>query len=152
MLHIVMIGGDGFMNIARGYFITGNTTNPQKTFEGQINNGRIKHLIVATEFGDHSNWDDDDWNFVGNPYPSALDPFAFWQENAIDNQRITDAIYFWNDAGTPGAAYDQYNDYSSWNLTGGIASDNSSKVIDTLNHIGVGQGMMVWLIPLVGIP
>ena len=137
-------GGDGYMDIARGYFITGNTTNPQKTFEGQVNNGHISALIVATDFGDNQNWDDDDWNFVGNPYPSALDPYAFWQENAIDNQRITDAIYFWDDIGTSGGAYDQYNDYASWNLTGGIASDNSPKIIDSLNHIAAGQGFMLW--------
>ena len=139
-----IVGGDGFMNIGRGYFITGNTTNPQKMFNGKINNGDIKTLLVATNFGHHQNWDDDDWNFVGNPYPSALNPFAFWQENAVDHERITDALYFWDDAGTAGAAYDQYNDYSSWNLTGGIASDNSSRIIDSLNHIGVAQGFMVW--------
>lgn len=137
-------GGDGYMDILRGYFITGNTTNPQKTFEGTVNNGHISMQIIATNYGNNQNWNDDDWNFIGNPYPSALDPFAFWQENAVDNARITDALYFWDDAGTQGAAYDQYNDYSSWNLTGGIASDNSALVVDSLNHIGVGQGMMVW--------
>jgi len=137
-------GGDGIMNPMRGYFITGNTTNPQKTFSGKVNNGYYEKPIYATEYGDNINWDDDDWNFISNPYPSALDPFAFWQENAVDNPRITDAIYFWDDAGTLGAAYDQYNDYASWNLTGGIASDNSPLIVDSLNHIGLGQGMMVW--------
>lgn len=137
-------GGDGFMDIARGYFITGNTINPQKTFAGQINNGDYIQTVVATEYGDNTNWNDDDWNFVGNPYPSALDPYAFWQENAIDNSRITDALHFWDDLGIQGAAYDQYNDYASWNLTGGIASDNSSKVISNIDHIASGQGFMIW--------
>ena len=145
-----IFGGDGIMDITRGYFITGNTTNAQKTFSGQVNNGDITKLIFATEYGNNANWNDDDWNFIGNPYPSALDPFAFWQENAVDNQRITDALYFWDDLGLSGGAYDQYNDYSSWNLTGGIASDNSSKIIDTLNHIAVGQGMMVWASDFMG--
>jgi hypothetical protein len=137
-------GGDGFMDVTRGYFITGNTINPQKTFTGQINNGSCSKTIVATEYGNNTNWNDDDWNFVGNPYPSALDPYAFWQENAIDNNRITDALHFWDDLGIQGAAYDQYNDYASWNLTGGIASDNSTKVISNLNHIASGQGFMIW--------
>jgi hypothetical protein len=139
-----IVGGDKIMNPGRGYFITGNTTNPQKTFNGQINNGDISVVIYSTELGDNINWEDDDWNLIGNPYPSALDPYAFWMENAVTNQRITDAIYFWDDKTTPGAAYDQYNDYSSWNLTGGIASDNSSKIVDNLNHIASGQGFMVW--------
>lgn len=137
-------GGDGYMDITRGYFITGNTTNPQKEFIGTINNGDITTTIVATEYGDNINWDDDDWNFVGNPYPSALDPYAFWYENAVNNHRIKDAIHFWDDLGIQGAAYDQYNDYSSWNLTGGISSDNSNKVISNLDHIASGQGFMVW--------
>ena len=137
-------GGDGIMDVMRGYFITGNTTNPQKTFSGKINNGDYSKVVYATNYGNNANWDDDDWNFIGNPYPSALDPVAFWQENAVNNARITDALYFWDDLGLSGGAYDQYNDYSSWNLTGGIASDNSSKIIDNLHHIGVGQGMMIW--------
>jgi len=136
--------GDKIMNPGRGYFITGNTTNPQKTFSGQINNGDISILIYSTEIGDNINWEDDDWNLVGNPYPSAIDPYAFWMENAVNNQRITDAIYFWDDKATPGAAYDQFNDYSSWNLTGGIASDNSTKIVDNLHHIASAQGFMVW--------
>ena len=140
----VIANGDGLMDIGRGYFIHGNTVNPQKTFEGEVNNGDYIVPIVSTEFGHNVNWNDDDWNLVGNPYPSALDPYAFWQENAVDNQRITDALYFWDDLGLSGGAYDQYNDYASWNLTGGIASDNSSKVISTVDHIASGQGFMLW--------
>lgn len=136
--------GDGYMNVGRGYFVPGSAINPQKLFTGTINNGDYDILLTATDIGNNPNWNDDDWNFVGNPYPSALNPFAFWYENAVNNNKITDALYFWDDLGTAGSEYDQYNDYSSWNLTGGIASDNSSKIVSQLNHIASGQGFFVW--------
>jgi hypothetical protein len=132
--------GDGVMDVGRGYFIAGSTHSSRtKRFKGQINNGTIKVAVATTSHGHQPNWNDDDWNLIGNPYPSAIDAQAFWLENAVNNQRIYGAIHFWDDdaAGT----YNQYAEYATWNSLGGVSSLNSSKTPD--GFIASGQGFWV---------
>jgi hypothetical protein len=138
----VITGGDGLMDIGRGYFVPGNIS-PIKTFTGQIFNGDLSVPINTTNLGNPggSNWTDDDWNLIGNPYPSALNATAFWNENAFNNERIINGLYFWDEADTTGG-YNQYSDYASWNLTGGVNSGNSVRV--PTGHIASGQGFWVY--------
>ncbi len=131
---------DGIMDIGRGYFIPGST-NPTRVFTGVPNNGAIQLPIESTGLGDRPDWTGDDWNLIGNPYPSAIDLNLFWQENAINNQRISDAVYFWDDDISGGSGYHHQDDYASWNSFGGTASANSSKV--PLGYVGAGQGFWV---------
>ncbi|WP_417290509.1 T9SS type A sorting domain-containing protein [Corallibacter sp.] len=72
-------------------FTAGDTYNCQ--FEGPFNTGIINTPI-------HYNGDngDNDWNFIGNPYPSAIDADAFFAENA---SVIGGAIYLWSHASPP---------------------------------------------------
>jgi hypothetical protein len=135
----VITGGDEQMNIGKGYFFPGNSS-PEVIFEGRINNGDITTPILTTTLGNNPHWDNDDWNLVGNPYPSGLDAQQFWIENAINNSRITDAIYFWDDNGN-GSGYNQHADYASWNMLGGVNSGNSSRIPD--GSIASGQGFWV---------
>jgi hypothetical protein len=136
---ITIAGGDAQMNTGVGYFAPGNTVS-LRSFTGQVNNGDINVPIYTTNIGSNVNWNNDDWNLVGNPYPSALNAQAFWNENAVNNNRITDAVYFWDDNGS-GSAYNQYADYATWNLLGGVQSGNSSVIPS--GYIGVGQGFWV---------
>ena len=135
----VIAGGDGIMDAGRGYFVPGATIS-SKQFNGEVNNGNISFPIKTTNLGNQAQWDDDDWNLVGNPYPSGLDAAAFWTENAINNSRITDAIYFWDDNNT-GTGYNQNQDYGSWNALGGVNSGNSATIPN--GTIGSGQGFWV---------
>jgi hypothetical protein len=137
----VISGGDGLMDVTGGYFVPGNPT-ALKTYNGTINNGLLYKAISTTSLGNPggTDWADDDWNLLGNPYPSGLSATAFWNENAIDNTRITDALYFWDEADTTGG-YNQNSDYASWNLSGGVNSGNSAK--EPSGNIGSGQGFWV---------
>ena len=135
----VIPGGNGVMNVGKGYFVPGSTTATRE-YEGQVNNGDINVPITITSLGNQIDWNDDDWNLLGNPYPSALDAAAFWTENAVNHSRIMDALYFW-DEGDTNAGYNQYSDYASWNLLGGVNSGNSNKIPN--GHIASGQGFWV---------
>ncbi|MGB1004201.1 MAG: T9SS type A sorting domain-containing protein, partial [Salibacteraceae bacterium] len=137
----VISGGDGIMNVTRGYFIPGDLT-AQRVYSGEVNNGDYSIAIKATNLGNPgtTDWRDDDWNLLGNPYPSALSASAFWQENAIDNNRIRDGLYFWDEADTTGG-YNQDSDYAAWNLGGAVNSGNTAEI--PLGNIASGQGFWV---------
>ncbi len=137
----ILVGGDGLMDVTRGYFIPGNLS-AARIYSGQVNNGDYSTAVVTTTLGNPggTDWADDDWNLVGNPYPSGLSADSFWKENAVLNQRITDALYFWDEADTNGG-YNSTSDYASWNLSGGVESGNSTK--EPLGNIASGQGFWV---------
>jgi hypothetical protein len=136
----VIAGGDGIMDAARGYFVPGAAASTRE-YDGKINNGNITKSVVTTSLGNNPNWDQDDWNLLGNPYPSALNAAAFWNENAVNNTRITDAVYFW-DGGDTTSGYNQHSDYASWNSLGGVNSGNSGTIPS--GHIASGQGFWVY--------
>ncbi len=137
----VITGGDGNMDIARGYFAPGNSV-VTKTYSGKVNNGEITTPISTTNLINPggTNWGDDDWNLIGNPYPSAINAASFWAENAVNNNRIVDALYFWDEADTTGG-YNEDQDYASWNMAGGVNSGNTSEIPQ--GHIASGQGFWV---------
>ena len=137
----VISGGNGVMDPAKGYFTPGNVSST-KAFSGTVNNGDITIPIKTTSLGNPggSGWGDDDWNLVGNPYPSALNATEFWNENAVKNTNIITGLYFWDDTDT-NAAYNQNSDYASWNLSGGVNSGNSNNIPS--GYIGSGQGFWV---------
>tara|TARA_R110002050_G_scaffold97893_3_gene203428 strand:- start:489 stop:3602 length:3114 start_codon:yes stop_codon:yes gene_type:complete len=137
----VISGGDGVMDAGRGYFVPGDVA-PTRSFNGQVNNGTITVPIQATTLGNPggTDWGDDDWNLIGNPYPSAISAASFWSENSLNNARIITGLYFWDEADTAGG-YNQNSDYASWNLAGGVNSGNSSKI--PTGQIASGQGFWV---------
>jgi hypothetical protein len=137
----VISGGDGIMDSGIGYFASGGGNSfIEKSFIGEIQNGDISVSIVTTSLGNNPNWDDDDWNLVGNPYPSKLSAYEFWIENAVNNSKITGGLYFWDDH-NQGSGFNQNAEYASWNLLGGISSNNSNHVPS--DYIAVGQGFWV---------
>ncbi len=85
---------DGNFDIARGYFIPGNTTNPTITFSGsQLNNGPYTFPIYGSDAVTPPSWAGNDWNLVGNPYPSAISVSTFLNTNS---GLITNALYLLN--------------------------------------------------------
>ncbi len=136
----VIAGGDGLMDAGRGYFVPGTTVNT-RVYDGQVNNGDLFISISTTNLGHNPNWDNDDWNLVGNPYPSSLDADAFLLENATNNNRIDGAIYFW-DAGDTTTGYNQHSDYATYNMLGGVRSGNST--VTPGGQIASGQGFWVY--------
>lgn len=114
---------NGYMDIGRGYFSTGTSVSTGlRSFWGQVNNGTYLFPIYSTNLGDKPNWHDDDWNLIGNPYPSPISITDFY---TLNTSVITGGIYWW-DAGT--TTYHEYDDYAVYTLLGGVSSQNSSKV------------------------
>lgn len=133
--HQVINNGDGVMDVARGYFIPGNSNFPTRSYIGEVNNGTLSLPIYLASNPGNVAWAGDDWNLIGNPYPSSLNSNLFWQENA---GKITGALYFWDEIDTGNYSAD---DYASWNPIGVVAGPNSGRTPN--GNIASGQGFWV---------
>ena len=125
---------EGNMNTGRGYSIDGKQIGINTfTFSGKPNNGKISTQIF---FNYGTGVASNDFNLVGNPYPSAIDPIKLIQANT---DVFDGAIYLWThqiDADQGGNF--SSNDYIVYNLAG--SQYNS---VPTPYFISSGQGFMV---------
>lgn len=121
------------------------------TFVGTPNNGNISCPIYHGTMGPGTN--NDKYNLLGNPYPSAVDAQAFLTDPA--NTPIIDGtIYFWTHNSAPSTTYvDPFygdfvinytdSDYASWNSLGAVGSRGTAALSGgTVPNglIGTGQG------------
>ena len=133
--------GDGFddngndwiraslMSPGKGYVIMGptsgsfNNRTESVVFTGKVNNGNVTTPIALTPSSVNAF---DDFNLVGNPYPSAMSADDFINANLTN---ISGTLYFWThkkniSVSNPGP--DTYNysqdDYAMYNLSGGIGT------------------------------
>ncbi|RZJ33192.1 MAG: choice-of-anchor D domain-containing protein, partial [Flavobacterium sp.] len=140
------------MTPAKGYAImapTNVTFSPTATatvsFSGPVNNGLITIPLAQSQNGAAAN---DDFNLIGNPYPSALSGDAFLTQNTITSNQISGTLYFWThnqpiSNSAPGP--NQYNfitaDYAMYTLAGGTASGTGS--LPPSGKIASGAGFFV---------
>lgn len=130
-----------YMIVGKGYDIRGpqdfSTTQYsiyEATFKGIPNNGVV---VVNSE-------DNNSFNLIGNPYPSALNADAFLIKNG---SKITGTIYLWTH-NTPitNLKYSS-DDYAIYNLLGGVGTREalSSGVNQTVpdGSIAAGQAFFV---------
>lgn len=145
------------MTPGKGYIIMGPTSGTfpmtqSVTFTGTVNNG-VKTTAVSLTPGIPT---DDDWNLVGNPYPSAISADAFINANIIGtgsiNQTINGTLYFWThkaDIGAganlgPDALNFSQDDYAVYTLAGGTGTSGSiSGGSKPLGYIASGQAFFV---------
>ena len=112
-------------------------------FYGPFNNGDVTVSIAYNGANG-----DNDWNFIGNPYPCALDFDAFY---AVNSSVIGGAAYLWSHrtgisssaSGNQGFNFSQ-NDYVIINVAGGIGNnfDNGDGNIPN-DYIPSGQGFFI---------
>ncbi len=152
------VNGNETMTIGRGYIVRSPngwpSTNSTLTanFIGVPNNGTITRAITRSTYtggptaGPTSTpitSNDDNWNLIGNPYPSSIDAITFLSANAT---QINNFLDLWTHGNTPAAIADPFyqdyqlnynpNDYLRYNSLGGTQYGFDGK-------IGAGQGFFV---------
>lgn len=129
----VMLPNKGYIVKAPDTFSTNTAlkTNYTANFIGTPNNGTLVAPIskgTNANMGGYIKDEDDEWNLIGNPYPSGIDAKKFL-ENQANTNVIEGTIYIWTNNPQPTAAYkDQFygdyvlnyttQDYASFNKTG----------------------------------
>ncbi len=118
-------------------------------FEGRPNNGEIE-IEVETSTSPTASPDDNNWNLIGNPYPSAIDALKFLQLDNNENL-IEGFVQIWTHHtsinSTASSPYYQnfglnYNDdYLTYNATGPSMSGPSGVTFN--GNIAAGQGFLV---------
>ena len=99
-------------------------------FSGIVNNGVISvNVALSNDENGDEDGDEDDWNLLGNPYPSAISADEFITQNST----INGTLYFWthvDDISIDNPGPDTYNystdDYAMYNFTGGIGTGEAS--------------------------
>ncbi len=118
------------------------------TFEGRFNTGTIDVPVYRND----GSTADKNWNFIGNPYPSAISASAFFAQNLYDastnpSGTLDGAIYYWSQNSPPLATNNgnqTYNfatsDYAVENGSGGTGGGDN---ITPNGFIPSGQGFFI---------
>ena len=154
----------GAMDVGKGYIIkgpNGHSSSPSTfsaTFIGSPNNGEIIQPIERSDYrgggyvynlgGDDLlvTEDDDNWNLIGNPYPSAINATDFLSLPA--NSNIEGAVYLWTH-GTDLSTNNSdsfYQDYAyNYNVADYLVYNASGPSVQNGfdGNIGAGQGFFV---------
>ena len=155
----------GAMTPGKGYIVRGSSsfgmtaTNIPATFTGVPNNGIITTTIsrggnqilsqTGTSGATITNFDDN-WNLVGNPYPSAISATEFLK--ATNNPNIRGFINLWTHGTAPVSTISPFystfaanyssNDYITYNAAG----NNLGPSLGFNGFIAAGQGFFVSMI------
>ncbi|RED48778.1 T9SS type A sorting domain-containing protein [Seonamhaeicola aphaedonensis] len=138
----VMLSGCGYASTHNRVIFESSPGSPKQfiyTFEGPFNNG----IINVPLYRNDSETNDKNWNFIGNPYPSAIDADAFFTANP-DTDGI---IYLWSQNTPPSATANgnevlnfSDSDYAIINSTGESAGGDG---LTPSRFIPSGQGFFV---------
>lgn len=146
----VYAGPGATMTKAKGYAIMTPTSGPFSpsatpvtvTFTGAANNGIIPIKIFESA---NAGSTIDDYNLVGNPYPSAIWANKFINDNGLNT---SGTLYFWTHVAdvsisNPGPSASNFitADYALYNLSGGTASGTGSTI--PTGYIASGQAFFI---------
>jgi len=133
----------GEMVVGVGYTAMAPNTTPfinsqSIVFTGEINNGTIE--VPVNLSADNANTSDD-WNLIGNPYPSAIDANLLLNHPANLNT-LGGSVYFWTHNTSPDGTIYSSDDYAVYTVgTGGIAAVSQGQT--PTGTIASGQGFFV---------
>ncbi len=151
----IMIPGVGYaaMHNPIGFTVVGG--NYEYSFNGALNTGDFTVPIYRND----SEMNDNNWNFIGNPYPSAIDADLFLATNALIDQNVTEypqpagvtdgAIFLWSQNSAPSNNNNgnevlnfAQSDYAIINGTGQTAGGDN---VMPSRFIPSGQGFFITL-------
>ncbi len=133
----------GSMQVGRGYAVEGASTDIQTvSFTGIPNNGDIPISVYYKGIDDLGD-ENDNFNLLGNPYPSALDLDSFLSDPQHNN--VEGTIYLWSHAteisgGNQGEFVTE--DYATYTAgSGGVAAGPDGEI--PLGYLASSQGFMI---------
>ena len=142
-----LAGAAATMIPAKGYAVMGPTNLPSYpatrtiTFSGAVNNGVVRIPMALSANSADAN---DDFNLVGNPYPSSFDASDFISHNT----NMSGTLWFWTHSSpisntAPGPYQNNFitSDYAMFNLSGGTVSANGGA--EPTGFVASGQGFLV---------
>ncbi|WP_282043568.1 GEVED domain-containing protein [Winogradskyella flava] len=154
--HGTWLNTSGNMTLGKGYIVRGllgGSMASTAEFDGTLNNGVIfvpvsRGTWTGADYagiGNTATAEDDNWNLMGNPYPSAISLSDFVGTNFL----IDGTVYFWRHLNPATAAiddpfYENYtynynpNDYLSANILGSTPAGFNGLIAS-------GQGFFVLL-------
>lgn len=143
----VPVGGSTVMNPGVGFIAMGPTTGsfPQTQdiiFNGNVNNGIIETPITLSA---DSSKDYEDWNLIGNPYPSGIDADLLLG-SSLNRDVVGGTIYLWthNTERNTNSGEQDYNsgDYATYTIgTGGVAATSGGE--RPTGNIASGQSFFI---------
>ncbi|MBE0640109.1 MAG: T9SS type A sorting domain-containing protein [Bacteroidales bacterium] len=102
----------GVLAPGQGYAVAYSDADYTKEFVGELNVGTVPFEATYTPGPVSPFWNQRGFNFVGNPYPAALDGDAF-----LNAHPEVFGLYFWDEA----ADYQgDRDDYATYSLAGGV--------------------------------
>lgn len=120
---------NGTMENAKGYAgfntaVISPTPNITAAFTGTFNTGNKSANLTKTDYS--SVEANDNWNLIGNPYPSPVDL------DLLSLNNVEPTVYFWN-----GTANIHTGTYASYNINTHVTSNGGQNVLPA------GQGLFV---------
>jgi hypothetical protein len=132
------------MSVGRGYAISASNgysggklkVDFYKPGE-KFNTGAIQTSVSITGTGAQ---DDDDWNLIGNPYPSPIDFDTF----ANENTNVQGAYYLWTDcAGLDTNGQHQASGYTTYSVGAGSTAACSGNGASATQFVPAAEGIFV---------
>lgn len=140
-----MIPGVGYAATHSEIAFTGPGNQYKYTFNGPFNNGIFNVPVVRND----TELNDLNWNFIGNPYPSAIDMDLFFSENNYDATLnpaglLEGAVYLWSQntqpSGTNNGNEGQNFANSDYAIINGVGQNPGGDGLTPNRYIPSGQG------------
>ena len=130
----VLQAGIGYVVSAPTGFTGGNLNIEFQKNTDPFNNGIITIPVEITGLGASG---DDDWNLLGNPYPSAID----FNQFATDNPNLQGSYSVWTNCAPLNGNNQQEAGYAIYSLIGGISACQNG--FTATRYIASEQGFFV---------